>query len=1014
LIKNEDLWNFLDEYVFYANFDNIDIENCNRVELFKNIREKWIEKKIEEIGIIKNKKYLLDFIKEKDYNDSKIQALLNKLKFEGNDNEIDLKNFLLTLRKVMIDNDNYNIFLLMEKDEIKSFQDLYDNFFYYSTLIFVIDKKYNINENSSFINIGKKLLAIGWSLNEIEELLDKKIDYKKISYEEFNEIIDTIYNNKILYSKVNNNQENLIDIFSNYSPKEWEYQIKKLLVGDLKPYDFGSLLEEILKLNSKAFSKNEVEDFGNIIIKIKQKKYHYLSETNILIKDIENNNIRTYISSSYFKNFIEKSKTSRESYIEFLIEILAIVNRALKIFTQGPERLNEGYELRDVQLFAIIIILLSPKKKGIFAQIKTGQGKSIIIAVLAIIKALYLKYVDILTSNIELAYRDAKELKPFYDIFNLTVSCTTEENPYISNIIYSDTLKLEGDILREKFLEEGKRIKNTSRGFKCLIIDEVDSVCVDRLNESTLLSFYPKGLSFIEIIYSYISYMYNAFLYGYLNGYYGEIDQINYQFLREKFSNGLDSFLKNNSIRIPKHLKSFVNNQVKKYTCSIVNALNFKEKDVQYKVMDNKIKIVDYLNTGIIYNNMEWNDALHQFLEIKHGVPLTIESITTTFLCHYNYIMLYQNKPENNYETHIIGVTGTIGSEATKKLLRKLFDINIVIIPPFCPSKFIRLTSKYGYDTLEEWRNAIVDETIENTSKNRPVLIITNSGKELSNLYNLLKKKWNKNYIYTYEVNGKDELKKAFSTGEILVGTNLAGRGTDLKLIENVEHFGGLHVIITFLPINLRVEEQGFGRTARKGLSGTGRLIIKEYKAKKTLENERESQEKEILKFIEDNVIQNLILKEELFNKICEMVQNLRKKGYDEYVIDDLQNQWGLFYKCNLEDDWLEYTQEKRNQIINLYNKFEKQLLNNIENKIFTNPLNCIETDEYDNSLKYDEITCFYFYEYRAYYNREYIKKIEDLNKFIEITKNCIIPELFSIGAISNISHKRNFLFMYN
>ena len=233
-----------------------------------------------------------------------------------------------------------------------------------------------------------------------------------------------------------------------------------------------------------------------------------------------------------------------------------------------------------------------------------------------------------------------------------------------------------------------------------------------------------------------------------------------------------------------------------------------------------------------------------------------------------------------------------------------------------------------------------------------------------------------------------------------------------MKLIENVEHFGGLHVIITFLPINIRVEEQGFGRTARKGLSGTGRLIIKEYKSKETLEAERESQEKKILKFIEDNVIQNLVLKEELYNKICELTHNLRKKGYDKYVIDDLQYQWGIFYKYNLEKDWMEYNQERRNQIINLYNKFEIELKNNIENKIFTNPLNCIETMKYDNSLKYDEILCFYFYEYRAYFDGDYINKIEDLNKFIEITKNCIIPELFSIGAISNISHKRNFLFM--
>ena len=83
------------------------------------------------------------------------------------------------------------------------------------------------------------------------------------------------------------------------------------------------------------------------------------------------------------------------------------------------------------------------------------------------------------------------------------------------------------------------------------------------------------------------------------------------------------------------------------------------------------------------------------------------------------------------------------------------------IIPLFCPSKFIRLKNKYGFDSEDDWRNAIIKETIENTNKNRPVIIITNSGKELSKLNNLLIKKWKKNMIYTYEINEIDELKSA-------------------------------------------------------------------------------------------------------------------------------------------------------------------------------------------------------------------------------------------------------------
>ena len=896
-----------------------------------------------------------------------------------------------------------------------SYSDLFNNLYYHISFLLVYKKEKNTTPYLKFLDLSIALLSIGWSLKEIEELFDKKIDYEKLDYEEFNEMLEFIKTNQISYSKLNNNYENLIDILSNYPQTEWEYQLKNLLVYDLKPYDFYSLIEEIYKLNNDNYTKNDIDEVSNIIIKIKQRKFTNLPETNILIKDAEINNIQNYFLSSYYNDFIKRAKSSHEFYIEFLIEILAIVNRAVKIFTQGEERLNEGYELRDVQLIAIVLILLSQKNKGVFAQIKTGQGKSIIIAVLAVIKSLFVKYVDILTSSIELASRDSKEHKNFYKIFNLNTSCANEENPYIDNVVYTDTLKFEGEILEEKFNEKGKRLKNKERGFRCLIIDEVDSICVDNLSSSTLLTFHPKGFGSLQILYPFFDYIYNCIMFAAFNNYYCDITKENNELrlIREKFSKGVKLFLENNHIRIPNFLKSFVENRIQIYASSLQSSSFFKEKDVQYKVMDNEIKIVDNLNTGVVYDRMQWSDGLNQFLEMKHGIPMTNESMETTFLCHYNYYMLYHNKEENNNETHIIGVTGTIGNESTKKLLKKLFEVKIIIIPPFCPSKFIRLNNKYGFDTEDDWRNAIIKEAIENTNKNRPVLIITNSGKELSKLNNLLIKKWNKNMIYTYEVNERDELKSAYAPGDILIGTNLAGRGTDLKLLDNVENFGGLHVIITFLPINLRVEEQGFGRTARKGLSGTGRLIIKEYKSKSVLEKEREEEEKKRLKFTEDNIIGNLELKGELFNRVCEIVHNIRLKGYDQYAIDDLQHQWGLFYKYYLEEDWIEYSLERRNQIINLFNELKKNLLNKVENKIFINPLNSITTQKYSQAINDNEILCFYFYQYKANFeDNNYLDKKKHLNRSIEIMENNIIPELYAIGAISNIIHKRKFLFL--
>ena len=594
----------LDKYVLDYDFNNFDAIKDSKLIVFKKIRNNWIEKNIEKIGIIKNKKYLLDYILENNYSDKDIEIILNVFQFEGNDDEINLKKAIYTLKKNKFD--SYNIFNLM-KEKNNSYTELFNNLYYYISFFLVYEKEKNVTSYSLFLDLSIALLSIGWSLKEIGELFDKKIDYKKLDYEEFKEMLEFIKTNKILYSKLNNNYENLIDILNKYPPTEWEYQLKNLLVCDLKPYDFYSLIEEIYKLNNENYTRNDIDEISNIIIKIKQRKFTNLPETDILIKDAEINNIQNYFSSSYYNDFIKKAKSSQESYIEFLIEILAIVNRAVKIFTQGEERLNEGYELRDVQLIAIVLILLSQKNKGVFAQIKTGQGKSIIIAVLAVVKSLFIKYVDILTSSIELASRDSKELKNFYKIFNLNVSCANEENPYIDNVVYTDTQRFEGEILDEKFHERGKRLKNKERGFRCLIIDEVDSICVDNLSASTLLTFHPKGFGSLQILYPFFNYIYNCITFAVFNNYYCDItkEKKDLRLIREKFCKGVKSFLENNNIRIPNFLKSFIENRIHQYASSLQSTFFFDEKDVQYKVMENEIKIVDNLNTGVVHDKMK-------------------------------------------------------------------------------------------------------------------------------------------------------------------------------------------------------------------------------------------------------------------------------------------------------------------------------------------------------------------------------------------------------------------------
>ena len=226
-------------------------------------------------------------------------------------------------------------------------------------------------------------------------------------------------------------------------------------------------------------------------------KYNCKIETNDGI-----NNLPSYPLNAYEKEDIQKwAKSQRTLSLikseSFLSEALAIIDRA--------NYLVEGHRIREVQFISILLILLSPKNKGVFAQIKTGEGKSTIVSVIAVIKALQNEYVDILSSSIVLAQRDKNEKKDFYDYFKLTVGSSDDEDEslYEKNIVYGDTLMFEGDILQVEFSKNpmSERAKNIKRGFRCIIIDEVDSMCIDNLGSSTRLSSSFPTYKYLKILY---------------------------------------------------------------------------------------------------------------------------------------------------------------------------------------------------------------------------------------------------------------------------------------------------------------------------------------------------------------------------------------------------------------------------------------------------------------------------------------------------------------------------------
>lgn len=344
--------------------------------------------------------------------------------------------------------------------------------------------------------------------------------------------------------------------------------------------------------------------------------------------------------------------------------------------------------------------------KGRIAQIATGEGKSTIIAMLAAYKALQGEKVDIITSSEVLASRDVEEKKSFFKLLKLTVSDNCKINApdcYKANIVYGDISDFEGDLLRHEFNRLNTR---GDRGFGTVIVDEVDSMCIDNLGSSTRLGSHFVGLEYLDILLVTIwqqldmldrqitrhegKLIYlppelkieNGKIFPISEDIEFDIDQIieiddrrsfTKSLLRsnvEKIINESSGTPLENQLRIPKHLINFAKIELDDWVDSAYRAKHCYSEKEDYVIaksrrdQENVIAPVDYQNTGVVQVSTTWNNGLHQFLQIKHGLKITAENITTSFISNIGYFNRYISKNQNGeiLSNKIYGLTGTLGS----------------------------------------------------------------------------------------------------------------------------------------------------------------------------------------------------------------------------------------------------------------------------------------------------------------------------------------------------------------
>ena len=271
------------------------------------------------------------------------------------------------------------------------------------------------------------------------------------------------------------------------------------------------------------------------------------------------------------------------------------------------------------------------------------------------------------------------------------------------------------------------------------------------------------------------------------------------------------------SLPIPNDLHSFVELHLDSYLQNAITAKNL-QRDVHYVVdvdrnrqsldLNPLVTIID-TDTGTDQTTSQWDGGLHQFLQLKESCKITPQMLKAVFVSNITFI--------KNYDL-VNGVTGTLGSEPERDFLREMFNTNFLIVPTAFKKQMV-IETPTMVTQPEEWLREIVDNVMS-TIKTRSIIVFTKSIRDAKVISKTIADKLGANAeskLHTYFRDYEDFKfeSKELEPGHVIVATNLAGRGTDIKLSKEVKANGGLHICLTYLPDNYRTEEQAYGRAGK-------------------------------------------------------------------------------------------------------------------------------------------------------------------------------------------------------
>ena len=480
---------------------------------------------------------------------------------------------------------------------------------------------------------------------------------------------------------------------------------------------------------------------------------------------------------------------------DILTEAFAVVREAA--------RRTVGMRPFDVQLIGGIVL-----HEGKIAEMKTGEGKTLAATMPLYLNALTGKGCHLVTVNDYLARRDAAWMGPIYNFLDLSVGVivhglTDAERraAYGSDITYGTNNEFGFDYLRDnmKFTLEDY----VQRDFHYAIVDEVDSILIDEARTPLIISG-PSDESTDKY------YRINQIIPGLRRERDYTIDEkARAVVLTEEGVARVEKALKVQNLYDPRNIELLhhVNQALKAHTL-------FK-RDVDYVVKSGEVLIVDEF-TGRLMPGRRYSEGLHQALEAKEGVKIERENQTLASVTFQNYFRMYEK---------LAGMTGTADTEAAE--FQEIYGLEVMVIPTNMP--MIRTDHPdVIYRTEREKFEAVIQEIKDLHGQGRPVLVGTISIEKSEKLSGLLSRQGVKHHVLNAKHHEREAeiITQAGQRGAVTISTNMAGRGTDIKLGEGVARLGGLHILGTERHESRRIDNQLRGRSGRQGDAGSSRFYL--------------------------------------------------------------------------------------------------------------------------------------------------------------------------------------------